>query len=191
MRAEAEEALANRDDPYVEERDLVEARVIEWVFEDTERVTTARAAVWLRIRIAYCPRSRVSALAVRVGVLGATGAVGQRLIQLLDDHPTFELAALTASEESAGKRYDEAAKWRVNTPIPDDVAAMEVGAPTRRRCPTTSVSSSRRSRRASARKSNRSSVKPATRLVELLERPHGRRRAAHHPRGQRRPRRPS
>ncbi|ELZ55563.1 MULTISPECIES: aspartate-semialdehyde dehydrogenase [unclassified Haloferax] len=66
-------------------------------------------------------------MAVRVGILGATGAVGQRFIQLLDDHPTFELAALTASEESAGKRYDEAAKWRVNTPIPDDVAAMEVG----------------------------------------------------------------
>ncbi|EMA04234.1 aspartate-semialdehyde dehydrogenase [Haloferax denitrificans] len=66
-------------------------------------------------------------MAVRVGILGATGAVGQRFIQLLDDHPTFELAALTASESSAGKRYDEAAKWRVNTPIPDDVAAMEVG----------------------------------------------------------------
>ncbi|CQR53548.1 MULTISPECIES: aspartate-semialdehyde dehydrogenase [Haloferax] len=66
-------------------------------------------------------------MAVRVGILGATGAVGQRFIQLLDDHPTFELAALTASEQSAGKRYDEAAKWRVNTPIPDDVAAMEVG----------------------------------------------------------------
>ncbi|AKU08502.1 MULTISPECIES: aspartate-semialdehyde dehydrogenase [Haloferax] len=66
-------------------------------------------------------------MAVRVGILGATGAVGQRFIQLLEDHPTFELAALTASESSAGKRYDEAAKWRVNTPIPDDVAAMEVG----------------------------------------------------------------
>ncbi|AUV82239.1 aspartate-semialdehyde dehydrogenase [Salinigranum rubrum] len=64
---------------------------------------------------------------VRVGILGATGAVGQRFIQLLDDHPTFELAALTASEESAGKSYREAAKWRVNTPIPDDVASMTVG----------------------------------------------------------------
>ncbi|WP_416840734.1 aspartate-semialdehyde dehydrogenase [Haloferax sp. DFSO52] len=66
-------------------------------------------------------------MAVRVGILGATGAVGQRFIQLLEDHPTFELAALTASESSAGKRYDDAAKWRVNTPIPDDVASMEVG----------------------------------------------------------------
>jgi aspartate-semialdehyde dehydrogenase len=63
---------------------------------------------------------------VRVGILGATGAVGQRFIQLLDGHPTFELAAVTASESSAGKTYREAAKWRVNTPIPDDIAAMTV-----------------------------------------------------------------
>ncbi|MFC7202336.1 aspartate-semialdehyde dehydrogenase [Haloferax namakaokahaiae] len=65
-------------------------------------------------------------MAVRVGILGATGAVGQRFIQLLEDHPVFELAALTASEASAGKQYKEAAKWRVNTPIPDDIAEMEV-----------------------------------------------------------------
>ncbi|KTG08538.1 aspartate-semialdehyde dehydrogenase [Haloprofundus marisrubri] len=65
-------------------------------------------------------------MTVRVGILGATGAVGQRFIQLLDDHPTFELAAVTASDESAGKSYREAAKWRVDTPIPDDVAEMEV-----------------------------------------------------------------
>ncbi|WP_136715952.1 aspartate-semialdehyde dehydrogenase [Halorientalis salina] len=65
-------------------------------------------------------------MTVRVGVLGATGAVGQRLIQLIDPHPDFELAALTASEESAGKSYREAAKWRVETPIPEDVAEMTV-----------------------------------------------------------------
>ena len=65
-------------------------------------------------------------MSVRVGILGATGAVGQRFIQLLDDHPTFELAAVTASADSVGKTYREAAKWRVNTPIPDDVAGMEV-----------------------------------------------------------------
>jgi aspartate-semialdehyde dehydrogenase len=69
-------------------------------------------------------------MSVRVGVLGATGAVGQRFIQLLDGHDTFEIAALTASEASAGKSYREAAKWRVNTPIPDDVAEMTVGATT-------------------------------------------------------------
>jgi aspartate-semialdehyde dehydrogenase len=69
-------------------------------------------------------------MSVRVGVLGATGAVGQRLIQLLDPHPEFEIAALTASEASAGKTYKEAAKWRVNSPIPEDVAQIEVGATT-------------------------------------------------------------
>jgi aspartate-semialdehyde dehydrogenase len=69
-------------------------------------------------------------MTVRVGVLGATGAVGQRLIQLLDPHPEFEIAALTASEESAGKSYREAAKWRVEAPIPEDVAEIEVGATT-------------------------------------------------------------
>ncbi|MBV0923207.1 aspartate-semialdehyde dehydrogenase [Halomicroarcula limicola] len=69
-------------------------------------------------------------MSVRVGVLGATGAVGQRLIQLIDPHPEFELAAMTASESSAGKTYREAAKWRVDAPIPDGVAEMEVGATT-------------------------------------------------------------
>ncbi|SFC73260.1 aspartate-semialdehyde dehydrogenase [Halobiforma haloterrestris] len=67
-------------------------------------------------------------MAVRVGVLGATGAVGQRLIQLLDPHPEFEIAALTASEDSAGKTYRQAAKWRVDSPIPDDVADITVSA---------------------------------------------------------------
>jgi aspartate-semialdehyde dehydrogenase len=66
-------------------------------------------------------------MTVQVGILGATGAVGQRFIQLLDGHPTFEIAALTASDDSAGKEYREAAKWRVGSPIPDGVAGMRVG----------------------------------------------------------------
>ncbi|GAB7012418.1 aspartate-semialdehyde dehydrogenase [Halolamina salina] len=65
-------------------------------------------------------------MSVRVGLLGATGAVGQRFVQLLEDHPTFEIAAVTASPESAGKSYRDAAKWRVDTPIPDHVAEMTV-----------------------------------------------------------------
>jgi aspartate-semialdehyde dehydrogenase len=66
-------------------------------------------------------------MTVRAGILGATGAVGQRLIQLLEPHPDFEIAALTASEGSAGEPYREAAKWRINEPIPDSVADMTVG----------------------------------------------------------------
>ncbi|MFC7115238.1 aspartate-semialdehyde dehydrogenase [Natronoarchaeum sp. GCM10025703] len=69
-------------------------------------------------------------MSVRVGILGATGAVGQRLIQLLDPHPEFEIAALTASESSEGSAYSDAAKWRVNSPIPEDVADITVGATT-------------------------------------------------------------
>jgi aspartate-semialdehyde dehydrogenase len=66
-------------------------------------------------------------MTTRVGIIGATGAVGQRLIQLIDPHPEFEVAALTASEDSAGRTYREAAKWRISTPIPERVAEMEVG----------------------------------------------------------------
>ena len=65
-------------------------------------------------------------MAVSVGILGATGAVGQRLVQLIDRHPEFEIVALTASESSVGKPYREAAKWRADTPIPDDIAEIEV-----------------------------------------------------------------
>lgn len=65
-------------------------------------------------------------MSVRVGLLGATGAVGQRFVQLLEDHPTFEIAAVTASPESAGDSYRDAAKWRVDTPIPAAVAEMTV-----------------------------------------------------------------
>jgi aspartate-semialdehyde dehydrogenase len=65
-------------------------------------------------------------MATRVAVLGATGAVGQRLVQLLDPHPEFELAALTASASSAGRTYADAAKWRLDTPIPDGVADVTV-----------------------------------------------------------------
>jgi len=67
-------------------------------------------------------------MTTNVGILGATGAVGQRLIQLLDPHPEFEITALTASESSAGEDYRDAAKWRIDTPIPDYVAEMEVRA---------------------------------------------------------------
>ena len=67
-------------------------------------------------------------MAVRVGILGATGAVGQRLIGMLDSHPDFEIAALTASDSSAGEQYRDVAKWRIDAPIPEAVAEMTVTA---------------------------------------------------------------
>jgi aspartate-semialdehyde dehydrogenase len=55
----------------------------------------------------------------RAGVLGATGLVGQRLIQLLADHPWFELTEVAASELSAGRSYAEAARWQLDSAIPE------------------------------------------------------------------------
>jgi aspartate-semialdehyde dehydrogenase len=65
---------------------------------------------------------------IPVGILGATGTVGQRFIQLLHEHPWFEITWLAASDRSAGKLYSEAAKWNLATPIPARIAAMKVSA---------------------------------------------------------------
>ena len=61
-----------------------------------------------------------------IGILGATGMVGQRYIQLLENHPWFEIAWLAASDRSSGKPYGEAAKWRLDTPLPQRIARMTV-----------------------------------------------------------------
>ncbi len=63
---------------------------------------------------------------IKVGVLGATGNVGQRFIQALDNHPWFEISALAASERSAGKKYGEVADWKIGTEIPETVEDIEV-----------------------------------------------------------------
>jgi aspartate-semialdehyde dehydrogenase len=60
----------------------------------------------------------------KVGILGATGMVGQRFIQLLAHHPWFEIAWLAASDRSAGKPYGEACRWKLDTPLPAHIAAM-------------------------------------------------------------------
>jgi aspartate-semialdehyde dehydrogenase len=65
---------------------------------------------------------------IPVGILGATGTVGQRFIQLLHEHPWFEITWLAASDRSAGKVYAEAAKWNLAMPIPPQIAAMKVSA---------------------------------------------------------------
>jgi aspartate-semialdehyde dehydrogenase len=56
---------------------------------------------------------------IEVGVLGATGTVGQQFVRLLEGHPWFTLTWLAGSGRSEGKRYEEAAPWRLSTPIPD------------------------------------------------------------------------
>ena len=62
----------------------------------------------------------------RVGILGATGTVGQRFIQLLQGHPQFEITALAASDRSAGKSYAEACAWKLTGNIPENVRDIEV-----------------------------------------------------------------
>ena len=64
----------------------------------------------------------------RVGIVGATGMVGQRFITLLENHPWFEISVLAASARSAGKTYAEAvgSRWAMKTPIPEKVAEMKV-----------------------------------------------------------------
>ena len=59
----------------------------------------------------------------KVGVLGATGMVGQRFVTLLANHPWFEIVVLAASPRSAGKTYEEAVegKWRIDVPMPENV----------------------------------------------------------------------
>jgi aspartate-semialdehyde dehydrogenase len=63
---------------------------------------------------------------INVGILGATGAVGQRFVEQLADHPWFNLSALGASERSAGKPYGNVVKWRLETPFPGKIAKLKV-----------------------------------------------------------------
>jgi aspartate-semialdehyde dehydrogenase len=63
---------------------------------------------------------------IPVGVLGATGTVGQRFVERLTGHPWFVITALAASERSAGRPYGEAARWRLPSRLPDEIASLKV-----------------------------------------------------------------
>ncbi|HKF54609.1 MAG TPA: aspartate-semialdehyde dehydrogenase, partial [Blastocatellia bacterium] len=63
---------------------------------------------------------------IPVGVLGATGAVGQKFVKLLENHPWFEISEVAASDRSAGKKYREAANWRQYSPIPGSITGKLV-----------------------------------------------------------------
>lgn len=65
---------------------------------------------------------------LKVGIVGGTGMVGQRFVQLLDQHPWFQVTAIAASSGSAGKTYEESVKgrWKLSTPIPEDVKSIVV-----------------------------------------------------------------
>ena len=65
---------------------------------------------------------------LKVGILGATGMVGQRFIALLENHPWFEVVTVAASPRSAGKTYEEAVgdRWKMTTPMPEAVKKLVV-----------------------------------------------------------------
>jgi len=63
---------------------------------------------------------------VPVSILGATGTVGQKFVRLLAEHPWFEIAAVAASDQSAGRPYGQVVRWRETTPLPDRVARMVI-----------------------------------------------------------------
>ena len=63
---------------------------------------------------------------IKVGVLGATGVVGQKFIRLLENHPWFELTEVASSERSAGRTYGEAARWFQDSPLPERIRHLQV-----------------------------------------------------------------
>jgi len=67
---------------------------------------------------------------LKVGILGATGMVGQRFIQLLENHPQFEITSVAASDRSQGKNYGDACTWRLGGEMPQAVRGLKVQAPT-------------------------------------------------------------
>jgi aspartate-semialdehyde dehydrogenase len=64
---------------------------------------------------------------IAVAILGATGMVGQKFVELLSDHPWFQIVALAASERSQGLYYEDAVHWSSPTPIPEKLAKMKIG----------------------------------------------------------------
>ena len=63
---------------------------------------------------------------IKVGILGCTGAVGQKFIALLEGHPFFEISGIAASEKSAGQKFGERVNWIETTPLPENIADMVI-----------------------------------------------------------------
>src|SRR4029079_16027287 len=74
-------------------------------------------------------------MTIEVGIVGATGQVGQQFIALLAEHPWFKVTWLGASQRSEGKAYRDAAAWRLPSPCPDVVSGLGVDAATPGRAP--------------------------------------------------------
>src|SRR5690348_3019647 len=101
------------------------------LFRKTEKPAQCHAAGCMFIHTARVrERQGASFMAkIRVGILGATGAVGQRFLQLLEHHPQFVVTALAASDRSQGKPYKDACPWRLPGDVPPAVAGLIVRSP--------------------------------------------------------------
>ena len=82
----------------------------------------------MKMRIVDKEEKDIMSEKLRVGILGATGMVGQRFISLLENHPWFEVVTVAASPRSAGKTYEEAVggRWKMDTPMPEAVKKLIV-----------------------------------------------------------------
>ncbi len=67
-------------------------------------------------------------MTISVGIIGATGVVGQRYIQLIENHPLFDIEVITASSNSVANTYQDIVKWGLSTPMPIDISKMEIKA---------------------------------------------------------------
>lgn len=76
----------------------------------------------------FCGRSELKMKKYKVGIIGATGMVGQRFITLLENHPWFDIAVVAASGRSAGKTYEEAVngRWHMTQPIPEKIKSLKM-----------------------------------------------------------------
>jgi aspartate-semialdehyde dehydrogenase len=76
----------------------------------------------------FSKESNIMEKKLRVGILGATGMVGQRFITLMENHPWFEVTAVAASPRSAGQTYEEAVngRWKMETPLPEFAKKMVI-----------------------------------------------------------------
>ena len=122
---------------------------------------------------------------LEVGILGATGAVGQKLVALLARHPWLEVTAVAASHRSAGRRYGEAVHWLEAAPLPAEVAALPVARGRAAARVRPRHLGARRRRGARDRAGVRRRRLPG--VLQRLGAPHAPRRAAAGARGQRRP----
>src|SRR5258708_38637412 len=95
----------------------------------TARRTKKFCSVLGSIQTRISTGGAVSNNRVRVGILGATGMVGQRFVQMLEQHPEFEITALAASDRSQGKSYGEACTWRLVGDMPAFVKSIALHPP--------------------------------------------------------------